>query len=366
VVTPQGEAVLLELLKRGSRQAILSGTRLPSTFVVEGHTVHAPPTLLDPPTPMADTFIRWQEDVPAEHLYHTVHTRTARSCAFVCAFCNFPVNQGPLTLMPLDAFEQELRQLSACRSVKSLIFTDDTFNVPQKRFKELCKVLAKFDFSWYSFFRPQFADAETVELMKAAHCDAVFLGIESADDRILKNMNKAATVATFKKGIAELQKHGIRMHANFIVGFPGETEQTARKLVGFLDETGIEFFTLAPFYFVPSTPIAQRKAEFGLEGLFENWTHDTMSSVEAFALAESMRTQPKYAVHAPELAANNFWTQILLYTNGFSTSETQFLFRTYNRHLGADLASGAYRESPEYAELRGILDRHEMARPVNY
>jgi radical SAM superfamily enzyme YgiQ (UPF0313 family) len=365
VVTPQGEAVLLEILKRGSGRALLARPTLPSTFVVEGATVHVPATMTDPPTPMAETFIRWQE-LPREHLYHTVHTRTARSCAFVCAFCNFPVNQGPLTLMPLETFEEELRQLTACGAVKSLIFTDDTFNVPQKRFKELCKILAKFDFSWYSFFRPQFADPETVELMKAAHCDGVFLGIESADDRVLKNMNKAATVATFKRGIEQLKKHDIKTHANFIVGFPGETEDTARKLVGFLDEAGIDFFTLSPFYFVPSTPIAKRKQEFGLEGLFETWKHDTMTSAQAFALCESLRNEPSYAVHVPELAANNFWTEILFFTNGFTVSEAQFLVRVFNNHLGADLEADAYRSGAEYAELRALLGRHQMPKPVNF
>ena len=34
------------------------------------------------------------------------------------------------------------------------------------------------------------------------------------------------------------------MHANFIVGFPGETEEVPVKIVPFLNETGIEFCTI--------------------------------------------------------------------------------------------------------------------------
>ena len=155
------------------------------------------------------------------------------------------------------------------------------------------------------------------------------------------------------------------MHANFIVGFPGETEQTARKLVNFLDDTGIEFFTLAPFYYVPSTPIHQRREEFGLEGLFENWKHNTMTSSEAFTLTAELTRAPKYAVHAPELAANNFWTEIMFYANGFSVDDAQFVFRTFNARLGQDVASDDYRRTPEYARLRQILERHELPSPVN-
>jgi radical SAM superfamily enzyme YgiQ (UPF0313 family) len=364
VVSPRGEHAMLEILRRGTRAELLKGG-IPATYVLADRVLHAPADLTDPSVPMEESYIRWNEDIPTSHLYHTVHTRTARSCAFVCAFCNFPINQGALTLMPVEAFDQELAQLKAMGRVKSLIFTDDTFNVPQKRFKELCRVLAKYDFEWYSFFRPQFADEETVELMAAAHCKAVFLGIESADDQILKNMNKAATVAAFKRGVDQLRKHDIKMHANFIVGFPGETEASARKLVNFLDDTGIEFFTLAPFYYVPSTPIHHRREEFGLEGLFETWKHNTMTSTEAFALTAELTRAPKYAVHAPELAANNFWTQIMFYSNGFSVEEIQHIFRGYNKRIGEDLNTAELRQSPEYAELRAILDRHPMPRPVN-
>jgi radical SAM superfamily enzyme YgiQ (UPF0313 family) len=366
VVSPRGEHALMEILSRGTREKLFSGPPIPATFMRKGNTIVPPETLLDPSTKMEETYIHWKDGVPHEHLYHTVHTRTARSCAFMCAFCNFPINQGALTLMPLDAFEKELDELKACGRVRSLIFTDDTFNVPQKRFKELCRLLARYEFEWYSFFRPQFADKETVSLMKAAHCRGVFLGIESADNQILKNMNKAATVAGFQRGIAELEKNDIRMHANFIVGFPGETEESARKLVGFLDNTSIEFFTMAPFYYVPSTPIHERREEFGLSGKFETWKHNTMTSTEAFALTASMIDAPKYAVHAPELAANNFWTEIMFYSNGYNASETQEVFKTYNRYVGHDLNSAEFGKSDEFRRLRSILDRHDMPRPVNF
>lgn len=366
VASPRGEHALLEILRRGTRERLLEDPGIPATFVMDRGKVKPPPTMVDQSTLMEETYIRWKDVVPHDHLYHTVHTRTARSCAFVCAFCNFPVNQGPLTLMPLEAFEKELDELKACGRVRSLIFTDDTFNVPQKRFKELCRLLARYEFEWYSFFRPQFADAETVRLMKEAHCRGVFLGIESADNQILKNMNKAATVAAFQRGIAELEKNDIRMHANFIVGFPGETEETARKLVGFLDNTSIEFFTMAPFYYVPSTPIHDRREEFGLKGRFETWRHNTMTSREAFALTASMIDAPKYAVHAPELAANNFWTEIMFYSNGFSAGETQQIFRTYNRHIGKNVDSQSFRLTREYQEVESLLARHEMPQPRNF
>ena len=363
VVSAHGELPLLEILKRRSRQALLADPNIPCTYIVSGNTVHAPSTDADPSTDMADTYIRWNSVVPRDHLYHTVHTRTARSCAFKCAFCNFPVNQGALTLMPLDSFDKELRELKECGRVKSLIFTDDTFNVPLRRFKDLCRLLAKYDFEWYSFFRAQYADEETGTLMKDAHCKGVFLGVESADDQMLKNMDKVAKIETIKRGVEQLNRHDIRTHANFIIGFPGDTEKTSRKLVNFLDEMEIDFFTLAPWYYVPSTPIYQRRAEFGLEGAWEKWKHNTMTSGEAFALAEELKKEPKFSVHTPELSANEFWSEIMLYCNGFTKDEAQTAFRVFNGYMGQDTPAEEIHKSPEYGKLRSILLRHEMPKP---
>ena len=38
----------------------------------------------------------------------TIQTRTARSCAFKCAFCNYPTRAGKLTLAPVEVIEKEL------------------------------------------------------------------------------------------------------------------------------------------------------------------------------------------------------------------------------------------------------------------
>ncbi len=367
VISPGGEVALLELLKRGSRKGLLNGPNPPRTYIVSGNRVYEPSECGDPATDMADSYVRWNSVVPENHyLYHTVHTRTARSCAFKCAFCNFPVNQGPLTLMPIEAFERELQELRACGRVKSLIFTDDTFNVPLLRFKELCKVLAKYDFEWYSFFRAQYADEGTAELMKAAHCKGVFLGIESADDKILENMNKHAKTQVIKRGVAQLKKHDIRTHANFVIGFPGDTEETSWKLVPFLDELEIDFFLLSPWYYVPSTPIHRRREEFGLEGAWDDWKHNTMTSTEAFALAEKLIKEPKYSVHAPDLSSNEFWSEIMLYCNGFTKDECRLAFQAYNRYIGQDVSAAQVQASPEYAPLRSLLVKREMPKPQNY
>jgi radical SAM superfamily enzyme YgiQ (UPF0313 family) len=360
VVTPRGEQPVLELLSRGSL-AELAADPPPCTYVLKDRVVQPPPSSLEPAFGLDEAYIRWNHLPQSDHLYHTVHTRTARSCAFSCAFCEYPVNQGPLTVVPVDAFERELQELKALGTVRSLIFTDDTFNVPLLRFKELLRVLARYDFEWYSFFRPQYADAETAELMKASHCRAVFAGLESVDDQVLKNMHKVATADAYRRGLEQLKRRDIAVHANFIVGFPGETEQSARKISSFIDEMGIDFCTVCVWCFIPSTPIGARRAEFGIEGMGLEWRHNTMSAGEAQALARQVVEGQRHAVH--NAVRGEAWTEFLLYSNGFTVDEVKLAISAFNQYLGRDNAEAELKASPSIAALREVLARHEMPAP---
>jgi anaerobic magnesium-protoporphyrin IX monomethyl ester cyclase len=361
VVSARGETPLLQILRRRSVAEIVSGAPIANTYVSSnGHILDIGQNI-EPELSMDETYIRWSSLPQVDHLYHTVHTRTARSCAFKCAFCEYPVNQGPLTLALTTTVAKELEELKALQTVRSIIFTDDTFNVPLPRFKELLHVLTKFDFEWYSFFRPQYVDAETASLMKESGCRAVFAGLESVDEAVLKNMNKVATVDHYRRGIEHLKKHGISVHANFIVGFPGETETSARKISCFIDEMGIDFCTVCTWAYIPSTPVETRKVEFGIQGCGLNWKHNTMTSAEAECIARQVVNDQRSAVH--NAVRGEAWTEFLLYSNGLSTDEARRTISTFNTFLGRDVSTDEIIASPLYKDLKVILDRHPMPEP---
>ncbi len=347
VITPQGEASFLALLKGQGRA--LNELDLPGTWLREGRTF-APCSGEEPNLPIDDNWVRWDE-LEQGSLYHAVHTRTARSCAFVCSFCSYPANQGPLTLQSPETLEEELRRLERVGHVGSLIFTDDTFNVPPGRFKELCRVLARHDFQWYSFFRSQFADEETVRLMVDSGCQGAFLGYESLDDQVLKNMKKAVTRKAYERGTAMLKRHGIACHANFIIGFPGDKRENTLTAMRFLDEHGIEFFNATPWYCSPATPIWSEREAYGVEGAYYRWKHDTMAVEEAIELEDWCRTATKHSVWMSELGARNFWTELFLYSNGCSVHDAQRMVRTFNQHIGRELTSAALAADCDFAWL---------------
>jgi anaerobic magnesium-protoporphyrin IX monomethyl ester cyclase len=209
-----------------------------------------------------------------------VNVRSAISCPFACSFCGFPLHAGKYQTAAVEEVEAELKSLEQLGTVESVHFVDDTFNVPAERFKQLLKMMIRnqFSFLWHSYFRCQYADQETVELMKESGCKGVFLGIESGSQQILKNMNKAADIEKYLQGIKLLKEQGIVTFGNFIIGFPGETEHTVQETKGFIEQSGLDFYRTQLWYCEPITPIWKQREQYQIKGNSFEWSHITMDT----------------------------------------------------------------------------------------
>ncbi len=244
--------------------------------------------------------------------------RTARSCAFSCAFCRYPALGGALTLNSLELLEQQLRHLQAV-GVKHIYFIDDTFNVPLPRFKNLCRMMIrnKFDIKWTSYFRCANADDETFDLIKEAGCVAVFAGIESGDQQVLVNMNKAAKVERYKYGMRMLAERDIMVYASFIVGFPGETAASVKNTIDFIDETKPTFYSAEAYFHDPKVPINERADEFRLKGSGYSWSHATMDWQEAQDHVETLHRKTRNSAFLP-LYGVDVWSVPYFLENGIT------------------------------------------------
>jgi radical SAM PhpK family P-methyltransferase len=252
---------------------------------------------------------------PAELIGVTAQTRTARSCSFKCSFCDYPSRAGALTLASVDTVRKELRTMAE-HGVRNLVFVDDTFNVPPKRFKEICRMMIEEDLGlrWYSYFRCSNArDEESFDLAAASGCAGVFLGIESGDPGVLHNMHKLAQDSQYRVGIQRLNERGITTFASIIVGFPGETEQTVQNTVDFLNETAPTLWRAQAWWANPGSPVYQDKERFGIEGEGYSWRHATMCSAEAAELSDRMFDTVTGSTWLP-LYDFDFWS--LPYLNG--------------------------------------------------
>jgi p-methyltransferase len=227
-------------------------------------------------------YIDWL-NFPDENLGPSLQTRTARSCAFSCAFCAYPTRAGKLTLASLETITHELEAMRQLGHVRNVIFIDDTFNVPLNRFKDICHLIIEkdYNFNFFSYFRCSNVDEEAIDLMARAGWKGVFLGIESGSPQILKNMHKAARVEQYVQGIRWLRDHDILTFGSFITGFPGETAQTAQETIDFIRQVGLDYYRTQLWYCEPGTPIYDKRDEYKILGQGFKWEHQTMDSLEA-------------------------------------------------------------------------------------
>ncbi|RZK25841.1 MAG: radical SAM protein [Flavobacterium sp.] len=207
---------------------------------------------------------------------------TAKSCPYACSYCTYPQRSGKYSYLNVNQVEEELSQLEGI-GVHTLTFYDDTFNVPKARFKDILRMMIRnrYSFKWNSFYRADQGDQETIELMAESGCEGVFIGMESASDSQLNNMAKTSRKVHYQEAIPRLMEQGILVHANYIIGFPGETEYSIRETIDFIREYKPALYKVQPWYCEKMSPIWKLKDLFGIEGEGFNWSHATMNSHEA-------------------------------------------------------------------------------------
>lgn len=279
-------------------------------------------------------------------LNSTIQIRTASGCPFSCAFCSYPTTAKVWETADSDNVREHLDSIVKIPNLKNIIFIDDTFNVPMKRFVELLKIFKEYDFGWYSFLRVQFVDDDVVKAMKESGCKGVYLGIESSVDKILLNMNKKARRKDFYKGISLLNKYDIDYVAAFVLGFPGETKETIIENIKFIEELKIKYYALKEFYYMENTMIHSNREKFGLTGMGSRWSHNTMSYAQATEYKLRMFLTINNSVHVdPD---TSLWHLAHLHDLGFTRKEVLEYQMEINQLIKNDLLEFSTTRKLEY------------------
>ncbi len=341
VNSAQGETALVNILKSLKQNRSLE--EVPNIHYRSGDRVVATPVAREN-NRIEENYVDWSLFEP-QRVGRYLNLRTAISCPFSCAFCGFPEHAGAYQTMSVEILEKELNAIKGLGTPIGFNVIDDTYNVPIKRFKELLRMMIRnnYGFKWIANFRCQFIDVEMVELMKASGCEGVFLGIESGSDRILKNMNKVASVEKYREGIALLKKFGISTFGSFIVGFPGETDATVQESLDFIQQSGIDFYRTHLWYCDPITPIFLQKEQYKLEGESFEWRHATMDAAYAGDWIEKIYLNARNATWVPQynFDFDNLWH---LMHRGFSLQQIHRFIGIFNDGIKEKLRDPSRRE----------------------
>ena len=159
----------------------------------------------------------------------------SRGCPSLCTFCHGPLLGRNVRIRSVENIIQEIKLLRDTYHLKEIAFYDDNFTVYKQHTLEFCQRLIDedIDITWSCFSKVTLVDEELLSIMKKAGCHQILYGIESGDPAILKNIKKYISLERIEQVIKLTKKHHIDVRAAFMLGNPGETEETIKKTIEF-------------------------------------------------------------------------------------------------------------------------------------
>ncbi len=180
---------------------------------------------------------------------------TSRGCPAMCTFCLWPQTHSGhrWRLRSIDDVVNEVRWAKEnFPGLKEIFFDDDTFNYKKERTIELCRKLGPLGITWSCTSRVT-TDYDTLKAMREAGCRLMIVGYESGDPQILKNIKKGANLEMAKRFTRDAHKLGLTIHADFIIGLPGETRETIRRTIEFAKSLDTETIQVSIAHPYPGT-----------------------------------------------------------------------------------------------------------------
>ena len=188
-------------------------------------------------------------------LHPYVSLYSTRGCPAQCTFCLWPQTLSGHAWRKRSTDDVAAEMANAKKlfpHVKEFFFDDDTFNIQKERTIELCAKLKPLGLTWSCTSRVT-THRDTLKAMKNAGCRLLIVGFESGDPQILKNIKKGATVERAREFVKDCHDLGLIIHADFILGLPGETKQSIRNTIDFAKSLDCETIQVSIAHAFPGT-----------------------------------------------------------------------------------------------------------------
>jgi anaerobic magnesium-protoporphyrin IX monomethyl ester cyclase len=190
---------------------------------------------------------------------------TSRGCPAGCTYCIKHVTyQYGVRLRSPKLLVEEMKILKGL-GINNIHMYSDLFTVNRDQVMELCELMIqeKLNIKWTSNSRVDYVDEEMLQMMSRAGNRLISWGIESGNEQILKHARKGAYPDKAKRALIWAKNAGIMNWGYFIIGLPGETEETIRQTIDFAKGLPLDialFHVAAPY---PGTPFFFEVVENG-------------------------------------------------------------------------------------------------------
>jgi anaerobic magnesium-protoporphyrin IX monomethyl ester cyclase len=184
---------------------------------------------------------------------------TSRGCPFSCDFCSRSVFGKSFRARSAVNVVDEVEEIVGL-GYDRVWFADDCFTLNRERMLEVCDELVKrkVGVGWECLSRVDTMDREVASKMRRSGCLRVFFGIESGTDEVLGLMQKQITVEQARKAVYNAKEAGLQVGAFFILGYPGENDETVLDTVRFASGLPLDYLSFTLPYPIPGTALFER------------------------------------------------------------------------------------------------------------
>lgn len=236
---------------------------------------------------------------------------TSRGCLYQCSYCDRSVFKKGFRYNSADYIYEHMKHLSKKFGVRHINIYDDLFTANRQRIIDLCGKLIRspLGLNFNCAVRVGFTDDDLLRMLKEAGCLMVSLGIESADPELLKRHKSGVSLDEMRDTVQRIQKAGLRAKGLFMMGLPGETEESIKRTSDFIISLGLDDMNMSKFTPFPGAPLWTTIHE---EGTFkEDWP--LMNCLNFVfvpkGIASKERMDQLYNEHVKRFYSDKAWRQ---------------------------------------------------------
>jgi len=200
---------------------------------------------------------------------NTLPLQTSRGCVMRCVFCTDTSFWRPYRFLDAGNAFQTILQMKKRYGIRVISINDSLMNGNGQNLMDLCDLMIKnkMEIVWGgNCLVRKGLGKDFFKKIKNAGCRYVILGIESGSNKILKLMHKSFTIEDAREFIEACHHESIEVVANWIVGFPGETEEDFIATADFIRENRkfIKRNTFSMLTINQFSYLDQHRDEFGI------------------------------------------------------------------------------------------------------
>ena len=167
----------------------------------------------------------------------TLSYHSSMGCPFTCSFCGIvPIFNASWKGKSAEGMYEDVKFFKEKYRINAIEFHDNNFFTSRKRVVEFSKLILNDGIKYWGEGRidtiNQYSEEDLI-LMKNAGCTMIFLGAETGNDEVLKQMNKGGTQTgqMIKDFAKRMGKVGIIPEMSFVLGMPGDSEEQVYKQI---------------------------------------------------------------------------------------------------------------------------------------